>query len=205
MSPTPDDQSVMDFIEAGQFIQAIKRHRELTGLGLKESKEYVDNLRFATEMKVLKCKSIDEMKDKINRMLQMDSYQKEFILDIIDESFYLGEDSGHMTGYAKSMEENAISPDVSEDMAAIEEDAYNNGFEDGRSEGQNEGYENAMDEVNEQSYDDGWKDGQIDGLGEGKDIGYNEGYEEGKLEGYEGGLQTGLEQGRSEGQNERIE
>lgn len=178
MSPTPNDQSVMDFIEAGQFIQAIKRHRELTGLGLKESKEYVDKLRFASEMKILKCKSIDEMKDKVNRIIRMDSYQKEFILDVIDESFYLGEDSGHTTGYAKSMEEN-VTRDRDEDMEQIEEDAYNNGFEDGRSEGQNEGYENAMDEVNEQSYDDGYRDGKEEGIQEGEEKGLKDGYEQG--------------------------
>lgn len=197
------DKNVMDYIKSGEYIQAIKRHREITGLGLKESKEHVDNLRWIEEIKALKSKNIDEMRDKISGVYILNDSQKEFVLDLIDEAFYLGEDSGHTTGYMRSMEENVSARDRSDDMEQIEEDAYNNGYSDGREEGRDEGYESAMEDQNEQSYDEGWKEGQIDGLSEGKEMGYTEGYEEGKLEGYESGHQSGLEQGRSEEQFER--
>jgi hypothetical protein len=38
------DETVLDFLQMGQKINAIKAHREATGLGLKESKDYVDAL-----------------------------------------------------------------------------------------------------------------------------------------------------------------
>ena len=184
MAPTLNEQNVIDLIDSGQFIEAIKMYRDQTGVGLMEAKEHCDKIKFANEMKVLKCKSIDEVRNKIDRMFRTDTFKKEFILDVIDEAFYLGEDSGETSGYMRSMEENVSRRDISDgDMEQIEEDAYNNGFEDGRSEGQNEGYESAMDDQNEQSYDEG----------------YREGLSEGRIEGHENGHQAGLEQGRAEG------
>ena len=38
------DSQIVEFLHRGQKIQAIKRHRELTGYGLRESKEFIDNL-----------------------------------------------------------------------------------------------------------------------------------------------------------------
>jgi ribosomal protein L7/L12 len=38
------DPQVIGFVRAGQLINAIKRYRELTGLGLKESKDAIDAL-----------------------------------------------------------------------------------------------------------------------------------------------------------------
>ena len=48
-SPAPtaesgSDQEILDLLQSGQKIEAIKRHRERTGLGLKESKDYVESL-----------------------------------------------------------------------------------------------------------------------------------------------------------------
>lgn len=197
MTP-PNERNVIDLIEAGEFIEAIKMHRDITGVGLLEAKEHCDKIKFANEMKVLKCKSIDEVRNKIDRMFRTDTFKKEFILDVIDEAFYLGEDSGDTIGYMRSMEENVSARDRSDDIEEIEEDAYNNGYSDGREEGREEGYESAMEDQNEQSYDEGWKEGNQEGLSEGREVGYTEGYEEGKLEGYEGGHQSGLEEGRSE-------
>ena len=34
--------NVIDLVKAGEYIQAIKLHREITGKGLKECKGYVD-------------------------------------------------------------------------------------------------------------------------------------------------------------------
>jgi ribosomal protein L7/L12 len=39
------DDDVKAMVQRGQIIQAIKRHRELTGAGLKEAKDYVDALK----------------------------------------------------------------------------------------------------------------------------------------------------------------
>ena len=71
------DKNVIDYIRAGQYIEAIKRHRELTGMGLKESKEHVDNLRWIEEMKALKSESIDDMRDKISKVYILNESQKE--------------------------------------------------------------------------------------------------------------------------------
>ena len=38
------DSEIVDFLHAGQKISAIKRYREITGVGLKEAKEYIDSL-----------------------------------------------------------------------------------------------------------------------------------------------------------------
>jgi len=38
------DETILDFLQKGQKINAIKAHREATGLGLKESRDYVDAL-----------------------------------------------------------------------------------------------------------------------------------------------------------------
>lgn len=38
------DQEILDLLQSGQKIEAIKRHRERTGSGLKESKDYVESL-----------------------------------------------------------------------------------------------------------------------------------------------------------------
>ena len=38
------DSQIVEFLNRGQKIQAIKRHRELTNYGLRESKEFIDNL-----------------------------------------------------------------------------------------------------------------------------------------------------------------
>jgi len=38
------DSQIVEFLHNGQKINAIKRHRELTGDGLRESKQYIDNL-----------------------------------------------------------------------------------------------------------------------------------------------------------------
>ena len=172
-------------------MQAIKRHRELTGMGLKEAKEHVDNLRWIEEMKALKSESIDEMREKISRVYIFNESQKEFVLDLIDEAFYLGEDSGHMTGYAKSMEEN-VSRSENEEMEQIEEEAYSNGWEDGRGEGYREGYDSAREELDEETYDEGWRDGRQQGIEEGKEQGYSEGYEDGKHEGYDQGWESAM-------------
>ena len=36
---------LMRFIDSGDILQAVKLHKENTGLGLKEAKEFVDNLK----------------------------------------------------------------------------------------------------------------------------------------------------------------
>jgi ribosomal protein L7/L12 len=41
---TPVDDEVKTFIAQGNKIKAIKRYREITGVGLKEAKEYIDKL-----------------------------------------------------------------------------------------------------------------------------------------------------------------
>jgi len=42
---TPEDrQKIVEALFAGQKIQAIKHYREATGVGLKESKEFIDGL-----------------------------------------------------------------------------------------------------------------------------------------------------------------
>ena len=198
MTPPEEQINVIDFIKAGKYIEAIKRHRELTGLGLKESKEHVDNLRWIQEMKALKSKNIDEMRDKISGVYILNESQKEFVLDLIDEAFYLGEDSGHTTGYATSMEENiSRSEQDDDDMERIEEDAYNNGWSDGRDEGRREGYEEGAEESREEAYDEGYE--------EGRNYGFQKGQEEGRIEGHESGFQAGLEEGRTEDQFERNE
>jgi len=38
------DSQIIDFLHRGQKIMAIKRHRQITGYGLKESKGYIDEL-----------------------------------------------------------------------------------------------------------------------------------------------------------------
>ena len=38
------DSQIVEFLHRGQKIQAIKRHREISGYGLKESKEFIDAL-----------------------------------------------------------------------------------------------------------------------------------------------------------------
>ncbi len=38
------DSQIVEFLHRGHKIQAIKRHREITGYGLKESKEFIDDL-----------------------------------------------------------------------------------------------------------------------------------------------------------------
>jgi len=38
------DEKVMEFMKAGQKIEAIKLYREKTGVGLKEAKDYVESL-----------------------------------------------------------------------------------------------------------------------------------------------------------------
>lgn len=49
-TPTPkaltadNVKSILVFIHNGQKIQAIKRYREATGLGLRESKDFVDSI-----------------------------------------------------------------------------------------------------------------------------------------------------------------
>ena len=40
-----EDPRVIELVQAGQEIQAIKLYRELTGLGLKEAKDAVDKLK----------------------------------------------------------------------------------------------------------------------------------------------------------------
>lgn len=39
------DEELKAFISEGKMVKAVKRYREATGLGLKESKEYVDRLK----------------------------------------------------------------------------------------------------------------------------------------------------------------
>lgn len=168
MTPVNPDgmRNVIDFIKAGEYIQAIKLYRELTGLGLKEAKEAVDRMRFETEIKVLKSTSIDDMRNKIRLGLHIfNDHQHEFLLDLVDEAFYLGEDSGQSTGYMKALEENS-SGGRDDDC----EDAYNEGYENGREEGYMDGQ------------DRGYEDGHRDGYSEGKEVGYDEGYDERKEE-----------------------
>ena len=43
--PSQEDQELLDLLRGGSKIQAIKRRRELTGEGLKEAKDYVDDLQ----------------------------------------------------------------------------------------------------------------------------------------------------------------
>jgi len=163
MAPVNPDgmRNVIDFIKAGEYIQAIKLHREITGLGLKESKEAIDKLRFETEIKVLKSTSIDDMRNKIRLGLHIFSdHQHDFLLDLVDEAFYLGEDSGQSTGYMKALEENTTRRDGDDDC----EDAYNEGYENGREEGYMDGQ------------DRGYEDGHRDGYSEGKDEGFDDGY-----------------------------
>lgn len=164
----PEMNSVMDYVKAGEIIKAIKLHRELTGLGLKESKEYVDSLRFANEIKVLKCQSIDEMRIKIRQVNIFTNEQHEFLLDLIDESFYLGEDSGHTIGYMKALEENDTTG--RDNWDDDNENAYNEGYENGREEGYQDGQQR------------GYEDGHRDGYSEGRDEGYDEGYDAGMEE-----------------------
>lgn len=42
---SPSDQELRQLVLAGKKIEAIKLHRQRTGMGLKESKEYVEGLR----------------------------------------------------------------------------------------------------------------------------------------------------------------
>ena len=158
------DKNVIDYIKAGETIKAIKRYRELTGLGLKESKEAVDRMRFETEIKVLKSTSIDDMRNKIKLGLHIFSeHQMNFLLDLIDEAFYLGEDSGQSMGYMKALEENDSTSGG--DWEHEQEEAYNEGYENGREEGYTDGQER------------GYEQGHRDGYSEGTDNGYEEGYE----------------------------
>lgn len=203
--------NVMELIKSGEYIQAIKMHREQTGLGLKESKEYVDQLKINLDSNVLKSSSIDEMKDKIEQMISIDSNQKNFLLDLVEEAYYIGEDSGDMTGYARSLEENNTSDYDDEESL---ENAYNEGREDGVSEG----YRDGFDEGKQESYDNGYNEGYDEGQRESKQQSYDEGYNEGcsegydeaklelndsKLELYDEGYQAGLKQGME--QFERID
>lgn len=179
MSPTIDTvANVIDEIKAGEYISAIKMYREIKGVGLKEAKEAIDQLRLGIEIKVLKCHSIDEMRHKIDEMSIISGNRKEFLLDIIDEAFYLGEDNGHQTGYMKALEEN--------DHRASDEDmmdeAYNNGYNEGTQEG----------------FEDGQNQGFDEGREEGSEESYNEGFSEGREEGREEGIIEGLERGRAE-------
>lgn len=45
--PTPEaiEKEILEMIQAGGIITAIRRHRAITGVGLKESKDYVEALR----------------------------------------------------------------------------------------------------------------------------------------------------------------
>lgn len=38
------DSQIVEFLHSGQKIQAIKRHREISGYGLRESKGFIDDL-----------------------------------------------------------------------------------------------------------------------------------------------------------------
>jgi flagellar biosynthesis/type III secretory pathway protein FliH len=194
--------NVLDLVKAGEYIKAIKLHREQTGLGLKESKKHIDELRMQQS---LSYNDIDKMKDHIQGMYFIDEKQRNFILDLVEEAYYLGEDNGDTTGYNRSLNENEGTADYDEDD--VYERAYDEGWQEGRSEGhedgQREGYEQGMEEKSEQSYNDGVEDGKNEGYEDGKNEGYEEGYDIGKLEGYEGGHQTGLEQGRAEERFER--
>ena len=38
------DSQIVEFLRQGSKIQAIKRHREITGYGLRESKQFIDDL-----------------------------------------------------------------------------------------------------------------------------------------------------------------
>lgn len=174
------EKNVMDLIKSGEIIQAIKLHREETGIGLLDAKNYVYQLREKNEMKALKSNNIDEMKENIYGMASIDDNQKNFILDLIEESFYLGEDNGHQNGYNQALEENDYDEDGEEQ---IFQDGYDNGFESGREDGKQEGYE----EGHETGYDEGHENGYEDG----KSDGYNSGYEDGKEEGYEDGKEEG--------------
>lgn len=42
--PENIDDELADLINRGKKVKAIKRYREVTGYGLKESKDYIDNL-----------------------------------------------------------------------------------------------------------------------------------------------------------------
>lgn len=41
----PVDEELKSLISDGQKIRAIKRYRDFTGVGLKEAKDYIDNLK----------------------------------------------------------------------------------------------------------------------------------------------------------------
>jgi len=161
--------NVIDYVKAGQYIQAIKQHREETGLGLKESKEYVDKLRTNLSFKMLKSKDIDEMKQHISETFTVGKDQREFLLDLVEEAYFLGEDAGEQTGYHKALTENHMDDsDGREEMVA--EEAYDEGWSEGRHEGQEEGYQQGQEE----GYESGYADG--------KTTGYDEGYDEAKAE-----------------------
>ncbi len=183
MSPTDgSEMNIIDLVKAGQYLQAIKLHREQTGMGLKESKEQIDNLRAGIELKALKCTDIDEMKEKIQNIHLIGGAQKDFLLDMVEEAYFLGEDAGEQTGYHKALAENNFTADDDEREAMISEEAYDEGW----SSGQHDGYEEGYERGEEKGYESGHNDGRV------------EGYNEGKLEGHESGLQNGLEQGRAE-------
>ena len=42
--PSPDDEVILDFLRKNEFISAIKHYRLVTNEGLKQSKEYVEDL-----------------------------------------------------------------------------------------------------------------------------------------------------------------
>lgn len=176
MSPTHEELNVIDYVKTGEYIQAIKLRREQTGESLKEAKEYVDNLKFANELKVLKCSSIDEMKTRIEQMNTIRGNQKEFLLDIIDEAFYLGEDNGSQSGYMKALEENTTQGQRDEDE--ISEQAYEDGYADGSNDSQEESYYRGKEEGYESGSEDGYESGYSDGKQEGYDDGYNTRVEE---------------------------
>lgn len=186
MSPTIDTvENVLDLVKEGQYISAIKMYREIKGVSLSEAKEYVDKLRFGQEIKLLKSNSIDQMKDRISKMYMIDENQKNFLLDLTEEAYFLGEDTGEQTGYHKAITDNDFGVDSERDDQVAEE-AYDEGWSEGHNQGMEEGHERGE----ERGYESGYNDG--------KEEGYDEGYNEGKVEGHESGHQSGLEEGRAE-------
>jgi hypothetical protein len=69
-----NDEQVRDWVAQGQKIQAIKRYRDLTGIGLKDAKDAIDYLS-------LHPNAPDKLKEKIRRLELDDSGLRDLIAE----------------------------------------------------------------------------------------------------------------------------
>ena len=58
---------IVELIEKGELLQAVKKHKEYSGMGLKESKDYVDDLKKKiTILKDITMKHLDDTAKQTN-------------------------------------------------------------------------------------------------------------------------------------------